>query len=1050
MTNWFSTPHRRPGARVRLLCLPYAGAGAAAFRGWSAAAGPDVEVLAAVLPGRESRIMESAAFELGELADAVAALADRPYAIYGHSMGGRVGFELVRELRRRGAPLPVGLYLGGCRPPGQADPLAGLSAVSDDTLLARLSELGGMPEELLAEPELLALVLPALRADFGWLDAYRYHPGEPLPVPITAFAGETDAAVPAEAMRHWAAHTSAAFDLHVEPGGHFFLHDSKDRILDAVRADLLAAATGHLIPLGDTGWSVWRDAILRSTGFPAEGLDLFSAPECAAAADELLTGHPDAGHLDAGHTDAEHFDKVFDQALADGAAHASALAADPLLREAVTWQNRNALLTLDSLVRGGPGQSRNSDRRARELMMVKYWQRYCAKNETIGFFGPVTWTRIEPDAPAAAVTPGPGLVRERRVRFEDWAVRAYAARLAEDPAFKRLLPVALRPHLTLDGRRLLRPAQPPVVLSAAEAAVLALCDGRRSAVAVAADVAGQAGVRTEADALLLLDRLAERELLSWGDGPAQEPDTEEQLRLLLRRVAAEHPSADLDAAFAGLDRLCAARDAVAAAAGDPDALKTALDALDDEFESITGIPAKRRPGQTYAGRGLVYEDTVREVDVRFGAALLDDMAEPLALLLRAARWLTAALARAYEDALRELYEELRAEGDQHGDGNRGIAGNQGAEGDQVADGNQVRLSDLWFLAQGLLFGTGPRPVDAVAREFAERWATLFGLDGEQPADGPAELRFTAVELADAVAEAFPATAPGWSSGRLHSPDLQICAESAEAVERGDYLVVLGEMHAAWPTFDCAVFTGAHPDPESLRAAMAADLGPHRVRPLYPLDWPRYTGRVSHSLDGPTDRQLGWTAAPGADPDRLLPVTSVLVTEEEGELVARAADGRRWPLLEMFASLVSMHAVDGFKLTGAATHGHTPRLTIDRMVVARRTWRTTVGATGLAAVRGERAGYLAVRAWRRATGLPERVFVKLSTEIKPTYVDLSSPLYAALLCAMLRRAGDESARLVVTELLPGPDQAWLADAAGHRYFTELRLHATDPIPAWGTS
>ncbi|MEV2271294.1 lantibiotic dehydratase [Nonomuraea africana] len=1016
MTNWFSTPHQRPGARARLFCLPYAGAGAAAFRGWSAAAGPDVEVLAAVLPGRESRIWESAAFDLGELATAVADRADRPYAIYGHSMGGRLGFELVRELRRRGAPLPARLYLGGCRPPDLADPLAGLSAADDDTLLARLSALGGMPSELMSEPELLELVLPALRADFGWLDAYRYHEDEPLPVPITAFAGREDAAVPIEAMRHWATHTAAAFDLLVEPGGHFFLHDSRDRILDTVRADLVSGTSDHLVPLGSTGWSVWRDAILRSTGFPADGLGLFSAPECAAAADDLL----------AGRADADRFDKLFGRALADGAAHTSALAADPLLREAVTWQNRNALITLDALLRGGPGQSRNRDRRARELMVAKYWQRYCAKNETIGFFGPVTWTRIEQDGPAATVAVGPRLVGRRQVSFEDWAVRAYAARLGQDPAFRRLLPVALRPHLTLEGRHLLRPAHPPLALSAAEAAVLALCDGRRAAATVAAEVAGQAGVRTETDALLLLGRLDERELLSWGDDLPQGPDTEARLRALLTGIATEHPSFDLGDAFAGLDRLCAARDRVAAAAGDADALKGALDALDEEFTAVTGLPAQRRAGQTYAGRGLVYEDTVRDAEVRFGGPLLEELAEPLALLLRAARWLTAALARAYGAALRELYEELRAEG------------------------AQVRLADVWFLAQGLLFGSGPRPVDEVAREFAERWAALFGLDGQQPADGPAELRFGSADLARTVAETFPADRPGWSSGRLHSPDLQICAESVEAIERGDYLVVLGEMHAAWPTFDCAVFTRAHPDPESLRDAMAADLGPHRIRPLYPVDWPRYTGRVSHSLDGPTDRQLGWTAAPGADPDRLLPTTAVLVLEEEDELVAQAPDGRRWPLLEMFASLVSMHAVDGFKLTGAATHGHTPRVSIDRMVVARETWRTTVGATGLASAKGERECYLAVRAWRRAMGLPERVFVKLSTEIKPTYVDLSSPLYASLLCAMLRRAGDESARLVVTEMLPAPEQAWLADAEGRRYFTELRLHATDPVPAWGTS
>ncbi|GLX00438.1 thioesterase domain-containing protein [Microtetraspora sp. NBRC 16547] len=1031
-SHWFVSPAPRPGAAALLFCLPYAGGGASAFHGWAADADPRIEVLSVVLPGRESRFLERAAIDVVELADAIHARADRPYAIYGHSMGGRLGFEVVRELRRRGERQPVGLYLGGCRPPDLAEPLARLARTGDEELLARLAELGGIPDEVMAEPELRDLVLPVLRADFTWIDGYTYRPEPPIEVPIVAFAGEADPAVPAADIRQWERHTTGAFRLHVEPGDHFFLHTSRARILQEIRADLFPAdlfpadplpadllpaeadrtdpVAGHLVPLGDTGWSVWRDVVLRSTGFPADGLDRFAAPYCAQAADELLAG--DAGE--------EQFDKAFGQALADGAAQACQVAADPLFREAVTWQNRNMLVTLDALVRGGPGQSRNRPRRVRELAVAKYWQRYCAKNETIGFFGPVAWADLDPRGQVADVRIGPGLARRRRTDLEDWALRAYAARLAEDPRIRRSLPPALQPHLVLDGRQVSRPAQPPVPVSAAEAALLARSDGRRSAAEVVAEVVGDAGIRTADDAYLLLDRLAERGLLAWHGELPQSPDAERELRQLLTGI--EEPDVRTEA-VAGLDRLCAARDAVAAAAGDPDALLVALETLDAEFTAVTGLSAQRRAGQTYAGRGLVYEDTVRDVQVTFGGPLLDVLADPLALLLGAARWLTAELAAAYGAALRELYEELRA------------------------DAAEVRLADVWYLAQGLLFGSGDRPVDTVARELAERWAKLFGL-ADVP-EGTAELRFTAAELAAAAASAFPAVAPGWSVGRLHSPDLQICADSVEALERGDYLVVLGELHAAWPTFDCAVFTRTHPDPEALRTALAADVGRHRIRPLYPIDWPRLTGRMAHSLDGPTDRQLGWTAAPGVDPDRLLPAAAVLVTEVDGELVAQDPGGRRWPLIEMFSELVSMHAVDGFKLTAAAPHGHTPRIVIDRMVVARRTWRTTTGATGLADASGERAAYLAVRRWRRELGLPERVFVKLSTEIKPSYVDLTSPLYASLFCAMVRKAHlaeGPDVRLVVTEMLPTPDQAWLSDAEGRRYFTELRMHAVDPVPA----
>ncbi|MBB5958244.1 hypothetical protein FHS29_004852 [Saccharothrix tamanrassetensis] len=764
------------------------------------------------------------------------------------------------------------------------------------------------------------------------------------------------------------------------------------------------------MPLGTTGWSVWRDAVLRSTGFPIDGLDRLAAPEAAAAADAFLAGEA-AEPL---------FDAEFERALAAGSAVCRDLAADPLLREAVTWQSTAALSALDGLLRADPDEPRRNKRRERERLVTRYWQRYCAKNETIGFFGPAAWATVDPRAASITTRVGDRLVRDRAVHFEHWALTAFAHRLAEDPQVRRWLPPARQPHLTLDeaGRRVLRPVQPPIPVSPADLAALVRCDGRGPAATVIADLVAAGVVRTGDDGHLLLERLAERGLLSWRGDLPQGPEAESVLRELVAGIG----DPVLRARVTGeLDRLTAARDEVAAAAGDADRLGTALAGLAAEFTAVTGRPAQRKAGQTYAGRGLCFEEAVRDVDVVVGGRLLADLAEPMALLLGAARWLTAELADAYGTALRELYEDLAAETD------------------------EVRLADLWYLAQGPLFGTGERPVDAVAREFGARWAKLFGLDGE-PAGGPSTtgpLHFTSAELASAAAAAFPADRPGWSAGRLHSPDLQICAPDVDAVNRGDYLAVLGELHTAWPTFDCAVFTRWHPDRDALRRAMAADLGEHRIRPLYSTDWPRYSGRVAHTLDGPTDRQLGVVPAPGADPDRLLPATSVVVTPD---LVAHAPDGRGRPLLEMFSALLAIHAVDGFKLV----HGrpHTPRITVDKLVVARETWRTTVAETGLADVAGERAKYLAVRRWRRALGLPDRIFVKLGTEIKPVFVDLTSPLHAASLCGMVSGSArvDRAAAVTISEVLPDVGGHWLVDAQGRRYSSELRLQIVDPEAA----
>jgi surfactin synthase thioesterase subunit len=1012
--NWFVVPRPRPDAAVQLFCLPYAGAGASAFQLWHSAMGPDIEVLAVQPPGRENRIGEDPGFDPAELTAEILARADRPYALYGHSLGGRYAFEIVRRLHRTGQRLPVGLLVGGCRAPHirAAGPFDGLSTVDDEELVRRVADGGGLAPEVLAEPELVELLLPALRTDFRALDDYVFVEGDPLPVPIVAFAGRADSAVSLGDIQAWDRHTTAGLVVHEVDGGHFFLHDNANPVTELITRELLASvpaggAGGHRVPLGGTGWSVWRDALLRSAGFPADGLTALSAPAAAAGADAFLHGDENA------------FEADFAAALEANAATVLEIAADPLVREAVTWQNPNALYALEGLVAAGPNAPRNVRRRDREKAVLKYWQRYCGKNETVGFFGPSCWVTVDGESDRAAeISPGLGLTRRRWVVFEAWALHAYAEAVGADLAVRRWWPPVLAAHLTIEGRLVHRPGRPPLTLSPAQAALLAACDGKQPAVAVVADPA--LGLRREEDGYTVLANLVERGLVTWDAGL---PNTSAAESVLRHRIAGIGDDLARAAVSAGLDRLCAARDAVAAAAGNSDALRAALSTLDAVFTELTGETPRRRAGQAYAGRTLCYEDSARDLDLTFGRPLLDAVAGPLDLLLRAARWMSEELARAYGRALRELYAELRADA---GDG-------------------PVRLSELWFLAQGLFWSDrGDRPVDAVAEEFARRWTEVFDLTDN---DGPVET--TTDALATRVDQAFPARPSTWSMARLHSPDLQICAAGPEALARGEFVVVLGELHAAWASFDCDVFTPAHPDPERLRAALTEDLGPRRVRPLYPLDWPRRTSRVAESLAGPTDVRLAFAPAPGAGPERVLATTALEVSEVDDELVAVDTAGRRWPLVEVFSQLVAVHAVDAFKLTTPAPH--TPRITVDRLVVGRETWRTTAGATGLAGPTGERERYLAVRRWRLDLGLPEAVFVKLGTETKPYFADLTSPHFAALLCTTVRTAvaeGGPDVPVVVSELLPGPDQAWVPDAAGRRYVSELRLHIVDTTGARG--
>ncbi|MFR9777626.1 lantibiotic dehydratase [Micromonospora sp. MS34] len=757
----------------------------------------------------------------------------------------------------------------------------------------------------------------------------------------------------------------------------------------------------HLLPLGDTGWSVWRDVVLRTAGFPATGLDRFAAPEVAAVADALLAGDDSP----------EVLDKALRDAFAESSAVLGEIAADPLFREAVTWQNPDMLFALDGLLRTDPA-ARNTRRRKREIAVLRYWQRYCGKAETIGFFGPVCWGAVDPAEPRTRLAPGPGLVDRREVFFEAWALMAYADRLADDPAVRQWWAPTLPPHLKVEGRRLCRTLHAPVELSAVEALLLAGCDGRTPAVELVERVRAEGGLRTAADGLLLLDRLVERGQLSWDAGLPNDPRAEQ---VLDRRIAAIGDPAVRARVAADFDRLRAARDEVAAAAGNPDRLGAGLAALNAEFTAVTGRPATRHSGQMYTGRTIVYEETGRDLQFAPGAAILDALADPLAVVLQAARWLTAEVGAGCERILDELYAELAAAG-------------------------PVQLADLWVLAQGLVLAPDG-PVATAGAAFTARWSELFGLQDVSPEQS--EVRLDSAELAERVRLVFPADRPGWPSARIHSPDVQISAASVEALNRDEFLLVLGELHPATVPFDSAVLTPFHAEPATLRAGIDADLGPARIRLLYPADFPRQTTRTTWHFAGPLDRQLGIDTARGGDVDRLVPVTGVRVESVAGELAAVLPDGSRWPLMEVFAHLLGSLLLDSFKLVAPAAV--TPRITIDRLVVARRTWRTTLGESGLAGHVGEAERYLAVRRFRARLGLPERAFVKVGTEVKPCYVDLTGPLYAQSLCAMVdaaARSGPDVS-LVVSELLPVPDRAWVTDTRGERYVSELRLQVTDP-------
>jgi surfactin synthase thioesterase subunit len=182
------------------------------------------------------------------LAGVLAAAADLPFALFGHSMGGLVAFELARILRDRGYPQPVHLFVSASAAPNWRQPRRPLSRAADGELRKELEALNGTPPALLADDDLMARMLPALRADLAVLEDYEYRDAPPLDVPITVFGGAFDRVVRFSALDGWRMETAAGSRLLMLPADHFFLHDMAADILSAVAADTAGcplAVAGH-------------------------------------------------------------------------------------------------------------------------------------------------------------------------------------------------------------------------------------------------------------------------------------------------------------------------------------------------------------------------------------------------------------------------------------------------------------------------------------------------------------------------------------------------------------------------------------------------------------------------------------------------------------------------------------------------------------------------------------------------------------------------------------------------------------------------------------
>jgi Lantibiotic dehydratase, N terminus len=843
------------------------------------------------------------------------------------------------------------------------------------------------------------------------------------------------------------------------------------------------AGAAHLLHLPGQEWALWSWVGVRGAGFPVDNVLSLASPAAAAASDKLMAAEDaidsnrdlalqevnaaldelrraeewenkerrgpllDALRLlksdkapqrigngwnspalqalvasgEKQQTAQTQFQQAYEASLKELSETIREISGSPRFREAVAWQNRNALRTgVDMLLKGQTNGSRGSKQRQYEELVVNYLQRYATKNDTIGFFGPVGWARFVDSGEGFTCRPGRNFLASRRVYFEQWTIDALANKIVENREARLWLAPLRMPFIRLEGSKAFHPEKGLLELSADEVALFERCDGNRTVREITSEVmqSSSFSLRSEQEVHQLLEDMCSRDLLVWNFIIPVDGYPERTLRRLIQKIGDERIRAE---AIANLDELEARKAAVSEAAGNAEKLEAALEELESCFVRMTGQASTRMAGKLYASRTLVYEDCRRDIELNIGPDVWKELATPLGLLLTSARWYTYQHANLYKEKFGEIYEQSVR-----------------TTGSRFMEAGQFYLKAYPFFA-----GDQSDIVNGVLEDFRARWDSILSLPMNQQF-----VQYNSDDLRPLVEAAFAHAKPGWIGARYHSPDVLIDAKDQDALNRGEYQFVMGELHVGSNTMNYSLFVEQHPSPGDLMERVRHDMAglklvPFPIRPRSVL-----AARTTNVLIPPAMLRLEVVRDSFApDRSKALQISEMVIERRDGELVLCTRDGQyRGDLIDIVGPGFLRRVVDSFQII-SGLHPHSPRARIDRLVICRETWRIQPTEMTFAFEKSDSGRFHAARRWAIKTGLPRFVFAKVPVEGKPVYIDFDSPIFVDIFSKLVRRTiknGKPADSVKITEMLPRHDSAWLPDSEGNRYTSELRIVAVDQV------
>lgn len=673
---------------------------------------------------------------------------------------------------------------------------------------------------------------------------------------------------------------------------------------------------------------------------------------------------------------------------------------NPEIQEALFLSNREAWSRICSTLLKGIDNGLNAKSRQRVRLAWNYLQRFCAKNETHSFFGPIAWAEVKANSPRLTVIRGEGpWIARRRVFFEHWAVQVLANAISEDAEVLSYLPLTLHPACRISKDVLFVSSKRSLRLSDIAACTL---------MTVLSDMEHHRSTEQE-----LVDSVAKK-LACDKEAVSESVGQLIAQGVLCRRIyipaADNEPARRLDDVLSRLPPTCGAKARWRSRIHELDELKRTFESasldervdiaakMDAVFEQSTDCSVRRAQGRMYVGRYLIYEDCERNVGFVLGQSLIQEIEPVISLLMDLFHWLAITAAEKLQCLYLQEFHRI--------------------------DGSQSRSIDfVTFFSRICGLETSPI-IESLRLMLIAAWRSVI-----ERRDNEAEVNLLESDLRSVLSNLPAPSHPERCEPlgcNVHSPDMMILARDLQSIRHGSYCVLLSEVHPALHAVSQPVAMHFSPHHKHICDEVNELLAPGRIILAdSPVNYQR-----SH-MNWPICDNLCEVVPPKcasrAAACRQIPAGQGIVVEEQGILkFVDIASNRQDDLLNVMPSrwqrilLELTRNVLGYPIRS--------RIMCDRVMIKRRTWVFSASELPIAQRPAENAiEYSKFWHWAKQQGLPRHVFARIDGEEKPFFLDIENPLAVDSFQKVIK---SHPANIEISEMRPSPDELWFSDERGH--------------------